>query len=189
MTMIAEVLEILVPLLLDVGLHSTEAAFAVQSLLDICRAARSLLEPQVARIVGVLLQALSTMEPGQFNYLQQHVDSLGVSAEQLESARLSALAGSPLHDTLSLCADHVASSNASAVSIELVKLVKRGVGMQTRVGAAQFIEKICSRDGGKHIRGLSGKLLAALLVAIFDQVSVLDFFLFFFVFFFFLLFH
>ena len=157
-------------MLLDVGLHSTEAGFAVHALLDLCRAARRLVEPHVAQIVGVFLQALSTMEPGQFNYLQQHIDRLGVTAEELESARLSALASSPLHDTLSLCAEHIASSNAGDVSLELVKLVKRGVGMQTRVGAAQFIEKICAQDGGKHVRSLSGKLLAALLVAIFDQV-------------------
>ena len=162
------VLSLLFPMLLDKGLHGTDPAFAIKQVLALCKAAKELLAPHVARIVGVLLQALSSLEPGAFSYLAQHIDELGVTAEQLESARLSALAASPLHESLTLCAAQVGASNAGDVVAELVKLVKRGVGMQTRVAAAQFIESICSGAVGEHVRAHVGKLLAALLVAIHD---------------------
>jgi proteasome component ECM29 len=164
----AAVLALLFPLLLDKGLTSTEPAFAIKQILALSRAAKELLVPHVARIIAVLLQALSSLEPGSFSYLAQHVDELGVTAEQLESARLSALAASPLHESLSLCATNVVESNAADVVGELVKLVKRGVGMQTRVAAAQFIDTVCSGPGAEQVRAHTGKLLAALLVAIYD---------------------
>jgi proteasome component ECM29 len=164
----AAVLALLFPLLLDKGLTSTEPAFAIKQILALSRAAKELLVPHVARIIAVLLQALSSLEPGAFSYLAQHVDELGVTAEQLESARLSALAASPLHESLALCAANVVESNAADVVGELVKLVKRGVGMQTRVAAAQFVDTVCSGPGAEQVRAHTGKLLAALLVAIYD---------------------
>ena len=69
---IADALNIVIPLLLEKGLTSTLVSFALQQLNQFARAAKRLIRPHVAKLVATLLQALSSLEPGQFTYLQQH---------------------------------------------------------------------------------------------------------------------
>ncbi len=48
----------------------------------------NLLVPHVPELVGVLLEAMTSLEPAQFNYMSFHTEKMNVSQEQLEEARI-----------------------------------------------------------------------------------------------------
>jgi len=54
---------------------------------------------------------------------------------------------SPINDTLEMCVKHVDSSNIEDLVERLVEVVKRGVGMSTRVGyVGSVVLIVCGCD-------------------------------------------
>jgi hypothetical protein len=47
--------------------------FAMNQLTKVCKVARSILLPYVADILGTMLEALSMLEPAEFNYFAQRM--------------------------------------------------------------------------------------------------------------------
>jgi len=49
--------------------------FAMSQLTKVCKVSRSILSPYVADILGAMLEALSMLEPAEFNYFAQRTNA------------------------------------------------------------------------------------------------------------------
>jgi len=124
--------------------------FALDLLPQICRSAPpEAIQPLLGQIVPALLEALSTMEDQRLNYLEQHAERWGISGDKLEGARVEASRQSPIGEVLEV-ANRLAVSkdvlNGDLIP-ELSALVKRAVGLNTKVGTARFIRQWAVRVG------------------------------------------
>jgi len=156
------------PLLLDKGMGSTVgevAALAVDTIAQIVKGAGAgPVRPHLQLLVGSLLESLSTLEDTRLNYLEQHAERLGVDSGRLESARFSAAKASPMGDALDAAARYVDGPSLEALVPKLGSIAKRGVGVNTRVGAAKFVAALALRMG-PAIRPSSGALIKAFVAA------------------------
>ena len=89
------------------------------------------------------------------------MDRLGLDAERLESARVNASRSSPMGDTLDLCARFADPASLDQLVPLLAGLVKRGVGLNTKVEKLQ----------GKAGKGFGNK---GLRVRVGDAVSLMQ---------------
>ncbi|GFR47108.1 hypothetical protein Agub_g8793, partial [Astrephomene gubernaculifera] len=155
----AAVSEVL-PVLLGQGLTSSVAevrGLSVEVLSLLSRSAPpAALRPLLGAMVPALLEALSNMEDARLNYVEQHAERWGLDAERLEGARVAAARGSPLGDTLDLAARLADASSLETLVPALVTSVRRGVGLNTKVGTARFIRLLASRPSALTSGGGGG---------------------------------
>ena len=62
------------------------------------------LQAHIPDLAVTMLESLSQLEDQRLNYVEQHAERIGISADKLESIRVSAAKSSPMGDTLDLCA-------------------------------------------------------------------------------------
>jgi proteasome component ECM29 len=93
--------------------------------------------------------------------VEQHAERIGLDSGRLENLRVAASRSSPMADTLDLCARHANAAAVEALTPALCQLVRRGVGLNTRVGTARFVANLSVRLGG-GVRPQSGALLKVL---------------------------
>ncbi len=79
---------------------------------------------------------MSSLEDARLNYVEQHVERLGMDAGRLEDARVAAARASPLGDTLDLCVRAVRPDTLEAIVPRLAQLVRAGERPR-RASAAQ----------------------------------------------------
>lgn len=60
-----------------------------------------------------------------------------LAAERLDDARVAASRASPMSDALELCARYTSAGDMEALLPELTGIIRRGVGLNTKVGAHQ----------------------------------------------------
>ena len=129
-------IDFIVPWLLDKGLlqPSQEAlGFAFGLLLQIIKTTGLHLRLYVARIVGVLVEAMSALEPKALAYIEFHTQTLNVAHEDYENNRLRIAQASPMQESLDWCLrslDPVAIPRVLAV---LREAMNHGVGLATKV--------------------------------------------------------
>ncbi|KAG2487332.1 hypothetical protein HYH03_014048 [Edaphochlamys debaryana] len=147
----AAAVAVVLPILLEQGLTSSVVevrALSVEVLGLAAKAAPpSALRPLLGALVPALLEALSSLEDVRLNYVEQHAERLGLDSERLEGARVAAARASPLGDTLDLAARLADGPSLEALVPALVGAVKRGVGLNTKVGTARFIRSMATRPG------------------------------------------
>jgi len=135
------------PLFIQYGLQSGAEEvkqFASAQLLAVVKACGELLSEHLCSLVPPLLDGLAELEPQQLTYLTFHAERLGVDRRQLDEGRVAASRASPLAKTLDLCVRHVNDENCRPLAKALANTLTRGVGLQTRVGAARFVEMIAA---------------------------------------------
>ncbi|KAK9834910.1 hypothetical protein WJX81_007994 [Elliptochloris bilobata] len=156
------------PLLLEKGVTSQVAevqGLALTTLAKIVAAAGAeRIRPHLPELVPALLEALSGLEDSRLNYVEQHSERLGLDAGRLESLRVSASRASPMGDTLDACGRFTDAAALGALAPRLAQLIKRGVGVNTRVGAARFVAALAARLGS-DARPHTGVLIKALVGA------------------------
>ena len=94
------------PLLLDKGIvaSSIEArGFSFGMLVKIIKIARAALKDWLVRLVGVLVESMSALEPQLLQYMQFHTARLQISEEELETMRLRLAKESPMQEALDGC--------------------------------------------------------------------------------------
>lgn len=98
------------------------------------------------------------MQDTRLNYVEQHAERIGLDSGRLENLRVAASKSSPMSDTLDLCARYSDATSLEALVPALCQLLKRGVGVNTRVGSARFVASLATRMGS-DIRPHTGTLL------------------------------
>jgi proteasome component ECM29 len=127
-----------------------------------------MLQPHVGQLIAVMLESLSSLEPAQFNYLSFHTDKINISQEQLEEARDVITKFNPITESLDLCVKYVDSSNSEEVTRRLIEILKTGVGMPTKTGAARFISSL-TYSKSEEMAPHASKLLVALANTLKDR--------------------
>jgi proteasome component ECM29 len=168
--------EATLPLLLEVGLPSPVAevrAVALDVLSEATKSAggwRPLAGPVLPALVNALLEALSALEDARLSYAEQHAARLGFG-EKLEGARVAASRASPAAEALDLASRYTAEAALVAaaeeggvrdaseallartlvadVVVAVAGQLKRGVGLNTKVGAARFARALAAKGGSK----------------------------------------
>jgi len=169
----AAAVAVVLPLMIEHGLSSTVTEVRMLALDIISQTARSAspasLKPLLPALVQAMLEGLSSLEDSRLNYIEQHAERLGMDADRLDSARTSAARASPLGETLELCARVAGSDPSEGGALETVlptvaNIIRHGVGLNTKVGAARFARSLTSR-AGSAMRTHAPPLLKALTSA------------------------
>ena len=98
------------------------------------------------------------MQDSRINYVEQHAERLGLDSDKLENLRVTAAKSSPMGDTLDFCARYTDAATLEVLVPRLTQLVRRGVGLNTRVGTARFIGSLATRMGSE-VRPHTGVLI------------------------------
>jgi proteasome component ECM29 len=116
------------------GLNSSARGvqlFALQSIIKLCNESGPLLRPVIPDIIDQLLDALTSLEPQEVNYLGFHVDKN--ETEALDAARFKAVSSSPVTKALERCIDFADESNMKTLVPIVFNKMKRAAGLPTKV--------------------------------------------------------
>eukprot|EP00892_Ulva_mutabilis_P001254 jgi/Ulvmu1/11129/UM071_0012.1 len=163
-------LAVSLPVLVDKGLQCRSRSVrdaSISTLASIVAvAAPHEIAGQLAPLVTALLEALSSLEASAFGMLDMHADRLGVDRNALEEKRVQAASKTPTHGALDTCARLVDEKSVNDVAAALARLVRQGVGVNTRTGTARFMVALTLRLPAATLQKPTGELLKALLPAV-----------------------
>jgi proteasome component ECM29 len=120
------------------------------------------IRPHVSELAPTLLESLSATEDARLNYIEQHAASVGVSREDVQSARVSASRSHPLSEALESLSRTVDEASLPDLVPRLAAVIKRGTGLTTRAGAARFTLQLAIRLG-PQLRAPAPQLTKALI--------------------------
>ena len=168
----ASCLDVLLPLLLKEGITSRAKeiqSVSIRTLLALIKHGGVNLRPHLAELLGTLLEAMSTMESSTLGYLQFHAQSLNMTDEDLEVARLSMAKNTPLADAVASCL-HVIDANAlPSVMSRLTDILQQGLGLPTLTAAGKCIISLVNSPVGGEMKEHVGPLMSALVNGLGDQ--------------------
>ena len=141
--------EILPFLLSPSGLESGAPevqAFALKTLLQIIKSSNGkALRPFVPDLIGRLLGLLSSLEPQAVNYIHLNADKYGMTAQQIDDARLSSVRGSPMMEAIERCLDILDETSMTDLQRSLEEALKTAVGLPSKVGTSRAIVSLSTR--------------------------------------------
>ena len=161
----------ILPPLMDKGLSCTLAevrAIVLFTLTKVAKSAGPLLAPHLGTLVPALLEATGEMEGSKLNYISTR---LGVDTdiqERLDSARLAASRSTPTMECVNYVLQFVTSTSLAELVPRLVEVIKSGVALVTRGGAAHVVTTLthqCPLD----LQPFTGKLLSAFVAGLSDR--------------------
>ncbi|KAL2973237.1 hypothetical protein AAZX31_14G035700 [Glycine max] len=143
-------MDIVLPFLLAEGILSKvdsvrKASIAV--VMKLTKHAGTAIRPHMSDLVCCMLESLSSLEDQSLNYVELHAANVGIQSEKLESLRISIAKGSPMWETLDSCIKVVDAESLNTLIPRLAHLVRSGVGLNTRVGVANFITLLLESVG------------------------------------------
>ncbi|KAH1090696.1 hypothetical protein J1N35_017953 [Gossypium stocksii] len=166
-------MDIVLPFLLAEGILSKVDSIRKASIgvvMKLAKGAGIALRPHLSDLVCCMLESLSSLEDQGLNYVELHAANVGIQTEKLENLRLSIAKGSPMWETLDLCINVVDSKSLELLVPRLTNLVRSGVGLNTRVGVATFINLLVQKVV-EGIRPYSNMLLRSLFPVVKEEKS------------------
>ncbi|KAK8595997.1 hypothetical protein V6N13_000661 [Hibiscus sabdariffa] len=166
-------MDIVLPFLLAEGILSKVDSIRKASIgvvMKLAKGAGVAVRPHLSDLVCCMLESLSSLEDQGLNYVELHAANVGIQTEKLENLRLSIAKGSPMWETLDLCINVVDSKSLEMLVPRLANLVRSGVGLNTRVGVATFINLLVQKVG-VDIRPYSNMLLRSLFPVVKEEKS------------------
>lgn len=161
-----------IPFLVDSGLEAAQPAavmVSVQALVRVLRVSGSALQPHAPHTLPALLRACGSLEPAAMSYAQLSARRFEMSPEQVEATRLRVAEESPLQEAVSAVRDALLSlppqervGAVADLAPRLAALIRRGVFLPTRTGAADTIVALAER-AADATRPHSASLAQALL--------------------------
>jgi proteasome component ECM29 len=145
-----QVISVTLPILLNKGIPSQVPEIRWLALDTVSKmvknAAPSVVRVHLTELVPAFLESLSGMEDSRLNYVEQHVESLGLDSGRLENARIAAASSGPAGEALDACVKAIDGGDSLTELVpKLAGLVRRGTGLNTRAGAGRFITKIARK--------------------------------------------
>lgn len=121
--------------------------FARKALLEIIRKGSSRsLRPFVPDLVGRLLSLLSSVEPEMINYIHLNADKYGITADQLDDARLQIIKGSALLESIERCLDLLEESSMPELKQRLENAIRTVIGLPSKVGCSRVLVSLSTRQ-------------------------------------------
>ncbi|CAI0541306.1 unnamed protein product [Linum tenue] len=170
----SKAMETVLPLLLTEGMLSKVDSVRKASIgvvMKLAKGAGVALRPHLPDLVCCMLESLSSLEDQGLNYVELHAANVGIQTEKLESLRISIARSSPMWETLDLCINVLNAESLDLLVRRVAHLVRSGVGLNTRVGVANFISLLVPKVGAE-IKPFTGMLLRPLFPAVQAERSV-----------------
>lgn len=121
--------------------------FARKTLLKIIKSSNGkILRPFVPDLVGRLLALLSSIEPEMINYLHLNADKYGLTAQELDDARLKHIRGSTMLEAIERCLDFLDESSMPELQQSLENAIKTVVGLPSKVGCSRVLVSLSTRQ-------------------------------------------
>ncbi|CAK8685552.1 unnamed protein product [Clavelina lepadiformis] len=151
------------------GLNSNVDAvrsISLSTLIEFSRVGGKLIKPCVSKMVIALVETLSSSEAQVINYLQNRGDEDTQTAVDL--TRIEMVKSNPLMETALRCIEQTDDKILKDLAPALADLTKRGVGVLTKAGCAQAMEKLVSVCG-EDLSPYAAKLITALTSGLLDR--------------------
>ncbi|GER40722.1 ARM repeat superfamily protein [Striga asiatica] len=168
-----QTMAILLPLLLTEGIMSRVDNIRKTSIGMVTKLAKGAgiaIRPYLDDLVCCMLESLSSLEDQGMNYVELHAQNVGIQTEKLENLRISIAKGSPMWETLEFCIDVIDSQTLEKLVPRLAQLIRSGIGLNTRVGVANFISLLVQKVGA-DTKPFTNMLLRLLLQVVKDEKS------------------
>ncbi|KAL8055610.1 hypothetical protein ABFX02_04G067300 [Erythranthe guttata] len=168
-----QTMAVVLPVLLTEGIMSKVDSVRKASIGMVTKLAKGAgvaIRPYLSDLVCCMLESLSSLEDQGMNYVELHAENVGIQTEKLENLRISIARGSPMWETLEFCIDVVDSHSLELLVPRLAQLVRSGIGLNTRVGVANFIVLLVQKVG-VGIKPFTSILLRLLLPVVKDERS------------------
>ena len=121
--------------------------FAQKTLLKIIKSSNGkTLRPFVPDLVGRLLALLSSIEPEMINYVHLNAEQYGLTAQELDDARLKNIRGSPMLEAIERCLDFLDEESMPELQQSLENAVKTVVGLPSKVGCSRVLVTLSTRQ-------------------------------------------
>ena len=121
--------------------------FARKTLLRIIKSSNGkTLRPFVPDLVGRLLTLLSSIEPEMINYLHLNADKYGLTAQELDDARLKHIRGSTMLEAIERCLDFLDESSMPELQQSLENAIKTVVDLPSKVGCSRVLVSLSTRQ-------------------------------------------
>ncbi|KAL2510922.1 ARM repeat superfamily protein [Abeliophyllum distichum] len=166
-------MDMVLPLLLTEGIMSKVQNIRKESIGMVTKLAKGsgiAVRPHLPDLVCCMLESLSSLEDQGMNYVELHAANVGIQTEKLENLRVSIAKGSPMWETLEFCIEVVDSPALELLVPRLAQLVRSGVGLNTRVGVANFLSLLVQKVG-VSIKPFTNVLLKLLLPVVKEEKS------------------
>ncbi|XP_060667830.1 uncharacterized protein LOC107410333 isoform X2 [Ziziphus jujuba] len=138
----SQAMDVVLPFLLAEGILSKVDSIRKASIgvvMKLAKGAGIALRPHLSDLVCCMLESLSSLEDQGLNYVELHAANVGIQTDKLENLRISISKGSPMWETLDLCIKVLDTESLDPLIPRLAQLIRSGVGLNTRVGVANFI--------------------------------------------------
>lgn len=121
--------------------------FARKTLLKIVKSSNGqTLRPFVPDLVGRLLALLSSIEPEMINYVHLNAEQYGLTAQELDDARLKNIRGSSMLEAIERCLDFLDGSSMPELQPSLENAIKTVVGLPSKVGCSRVLVTLSTRQ-------------------------------------------
>ncbi|XP_022153027.1 proteasome-associated protein ECM29 homolog isoform X2 [Momordica charantia] len=170
----SKAMDTVLPFLLSKGMMSKVDSVrkaSISIVMKLAKGAGSAIRPQLSDLVCCMLESLSSLEDQGLNYIELHAANVGVQTDKLENLRISIAKGSPMWETLDLCIKVVDDESLNSLIPRLAHLIRSGVGLNTRVGVANFVTLLVQKVG-PDIKPYSSMLLRLLFPVVKEEKSV-----------------
>jgi len=102
--------------------------------------------PFVPELVGRLLALLSSIEPEMVNYLHLNAEKYGMTAQELDDARLKHIRGSSMLEAIERCLDFLDEESMPELQRHLVNAIKTVIGLPSKVGCSRVLVSLSTRQ-------------------------------------------
>ena len=138
--------------------------FARKTLLKIIKSSNGkTLRPFVPDLVGRLLALLSSIEPEMINYVHLNAEQYGLTAQELDDARLKNIRGSSMLEAIERCLDFLDQNSMPELQQSFENAIKTVVGLPSKVGCSRVLVTLSTRQNfifkpyADHFLGLALK--------------------------------
>ena len=120
--------------------------FSRKTLLKIIKSGNGkTLRPFVPDLVGRLLTLLSSIEPEMINYVHLNAEQYGLTAQELDDARLKHIRGSSMLEAIERCLDFLDETSMPQLQQSLEDAIKTVVGLPSKVGCSRVLVSLSTR--------------------------------------------
>ena len=143
--------------------------FSRRTLLKIIKSSNGkTLRPFVPDLAGRLLALLSSIEPEMINYIHLNAEQYGLTAQQLDDARLKNIRGSSMLEAIERCLDFLDESSMPELQQSLENAIKTVVGLPSKVGCSRVLVTLSTRQNF-IFKPYADHFLALALKQVFDR--------------------
>ncbi|EEP82976.1 predicted protein [Uncinocarpus reesii 1704] len=143
-------LQHIIPFLLQNGMESSVQEVQAYSIMMMTTLVKNCpataLRPFVADILEKFLTSLSSVEPQAVNYIHLNADKYGLTGQQIDKMRLSAIRSSPMMESVELhLLDTLDEESMKEVASKLEHVLRSAIGLPSKVGCSRVLVILSSK--------------------------------------------